>query len=726
MQPIEKFLTHLPDHKRSGKGFKACCPAHEDRNPSLSISEADDGSVLLKCFAGCTAKEVVAAMGLEMADLFPAQQEPLRLTIERDVLSAHSTVQGAIRAYGRGEPDQQWIYTDASGNEAGRTLRWNTPAGKEIRPLSRVSGGWKLEAMAEPRPLLNLPALLADTNSPVYVVEGEKCVDVLMHFGFLATTSAGGSQAARLTDWTPLANRRVIVLPDNDEAGVKYADDVRGILGILEATVSVAELDGRPPAGGDVADLLAKCTCDDDRTGLREEIAMLPNDLEPLPPPAAVAPQPGCSPYQRFPTESLPAAIRTLVNEAARSIGCDEAVVALPALSSLGVAAANWRLAIKDDWVVPPAVWTIIARPSGRQKSPALDVSLDYFRQRQEDLGRQHGKGAEKDEAARPKTIWSDNATTEGLDEAFKGNPRGILYGCDELSGWLGTFGLYKNGRSASDEGWYCQRYGGRASHIVRKKNGPQHGCASGMLAVTGCTTVDTLRSLLTRSVRECGLMARLVICIPPESKRRWSASTVSAASRQRYYSLLDRLFEDDAPKIVRLSPEAKKLFREFFDSHNEESEQLPSDDLKPAFSKLEELPARLALILHVAEGCEVDVTGAEMARAISVVEWAKREARRAYTILQPPQPEPALPRDASQLLQLLARKGPVSVRQAQAGCRAYRASASQAKAALDSLVAGGHARQTADGAYARVELDGAAATPTPPALCPSADMLTC
>ena len=107
--------------------------------------------------------------------------------------------------------------------------------------------------MAEPRPLFNLPALLADTTSPVYVVEGEKCVDVLADFGFLATTSAGGSQAARLTDWTPLANRRVIVLPDSDEAGVKYADDVRSILGMLEATVSVGELDGRPPAGGDVA-----------------------------------------------------------------------------------------------------------------------------------------------------------------------------------------------------------------------------------------------------------------------------------------------------------------------------------------------------------------------------------------------------------------------------------------------------------------------------------------
>jgi DNA primase len=53
MTPIEKVLSRLPGHRTTGDGFKACCPSHEDRNPSLSIREADDGTVLLKCFGGC-------------------------------------------------------------------------------------------------------------------------------------------------------------------------------------------------------------------------------------------------------------------------------------------------------------------------------------------------------------------------------------------------------------------------------------------------------------------------------------------------------------------------------------------------------------------------------------------------------------------------------------------------------------------------------------------------
>lgn len=51
--------------------WTARCPAHDDRSPSLSIREASDGTVLIKCFAGCGAVDVVTAAGLELKDLFP-------------------------------------------------------------------------------------------------------------------------------------------------------------------------------------------------------------------------------------------------------------------------------------------------------------------------------------------------------------------------------------------------------------------------------------------------------------------------------------------------------------------------------------------------------------------------------------------------------------------------------------------------------------------------------
>lgn len=58
-------------HPRGPGSWIACCPAHEDRTPSLSIRETQDGTILIKCFGGCSAAEVVAAVGLELQDLFP-------------------------------------------------------------------------------------------------------------------------------------------------------------------------------------------------------------------------------------------------------------------------------------------------------------------------------------------------------------------------------------------------------------------------------------------------------------------------------------------------------------------------------------------------------------------------------------------------------------------------------------------------------------------------------
>lgn len=55
----------------------ACCPAHDDRKPSLSVRELDDGRVLLHCWVGCAAGDVVAAVGLTLGDLFPPRPERL-------------------------------------------------------------------------------------------------------------------------------------------------------------------------------------------------------------------------------------------------------------------------------------------------------------------------------------------------------------------------------------------------------------------------------------------------------------------------------------------------------------------------------------------------------------------------------------------------------------------------------------------------------------------------
>lgn len=70
--PADLFLPRLTNVRQRGPGsWVSCCPAHEDRSPSLSIRELADSTLLIKCFAGCSALTIVNAVGLELRDLFP-------------------------------------------------------------------------------------------------------------------------------------------------------------------------------------------------------------------------------------------------------------------------------------------------------------------------------------------------------------------------------------------------------------------------------------------------------------------------------------------------------------------------------------------------------------------------------------------------------------------------------------------------------------------------------
>lgn len=70
---LDAFVTcaGLKGLRKHGHGYLALCPAHEDHRPSLSIGEAQDGRILLHCWAGCETRDVVAAVGLSLSDLFP-------------------------------------------------------------------------------------------------------------------------------------------------------------------------------------------------------------------------------------------------------------------------------------------------------------------------------------------------------------------------------------------------------------------------------------------------------------------------------------------------------------------------------------------------------------------------------------------------------------------------------------------------------------------------------
>lgn len=69
---IDSLISRLEKVKSTGQGrWVACCPAHQDKTPSLAIREAEDGRILLHCFSGCSVDAIVSAIGIELSDLFP-------------------------------------------------------------------------------------------------------------------------------------------------------------------------------------------------------------------------------------------------------------------------------------------------------------------------------------------------------------------------------------------------------------------------------------------------------------------------------------------------------------------------------------------------------------------------------------------------------------------------------------------------------------------------------
>ena len=97
MMSVNTLLSHLTKTKRTGNGrYLACCPAHPDKRPSLSIRELDDGRVLVKCFAGCSVEEVLHAVGLEFDSLFPEKLIGHCLHPERHPFSAKDILE-AVR-----------------------------------------------------------------------------------------------------------------------------------------------------------------------------------------------------------------------------------------------------------------------------------------------------------------------------------------------------------------------------------------------------------------------------------------------------------------------------------------------------------------------------------------------------------------------------------------------------------------------------------------------------
>ena len=366
--PIQKFLEALhcqsgEDAKQSGSGWQARCPAHEDSHPSLSIAEGDGGRVLVKCHAGCDPEAICAALDLKLADLMPADVDRIPTNPGKSAIVSASTPSGSKqrrfatareavdeleRRHGR--RSKTWTYQNTGGEPVGMIVRWDRPDGKDIRPVARHSDGWAVSGMSEPRPLYRLPELAEAKR--VYVTEGEKAADSARALGIVATTSPHGSKSARKADWSPLAGKEVIILPDNDRAGRSYADNVAEILANTKPTptIKIIRLPG-VPEGGDVVDWIDAHGDSVEPGELRWQLEAWADATQSIATADLIRPKSDTLAWQPFPVDVLPQPVRGFVVAGAKAIGCDQAYIALPLLASLASAIGNTRrIQLKRSW----------------------------------------------------------------------------------------------------------------------------------------------------------------------------------------------------------------------------------------------------------------------------------------------------------------------------------------------------------------------------------------
>jgi hypothetical protein len=228
----EQIAKALGNAKRVGKGWLASCPlpthgqGHGDKNPSLSISDGEDGKPLFKCHSGCDQHELFHA--IRDYGLLPEieKRDPLASIKPLPALQAPVL-------------EHEWVYVDEDGEPlyVKQRFKTGTVKGKDyklMRCVKQPDGttarfpGFKDTRLVPYR----FPELLSAKTAgrTIFLTEGEKAADALVSIGVIATSAHAGSGSwpEEITQY--FAGAVVIMVPDNDLAGWTYAGKVAAAL----------------------------------------------------------------------------------------------------------------------------------------------------------------------------------------------------------------------------------------------------------------------------------------------------------------------------------------------------------------------------------------------------------------------------------------------------------------------------------------------------------------
>lgn len=262
--------------KRNGTQFTACCPFHNERSPSFTISPTKQ---MFKCFGCGRSGDVIDFLVLSGLTFKQARDElentgPALLIPDYVKSDAPRAIWNSIDPapffslyrcprifhHKYGEPNNIYTYHKLNGEILSYTCRFDLPNGKkEVLPFTYCSNGereeWRWRGINYPRPLYNLHLL--SRPIPALISEGEKTCDALnaiLGSRFNCVTWIGGSEGIMNTDWVPLKGRELLLWPDNDEPGEKAMNNIAQLFSGYSPKIKYVQNPTNADKGWDFAD----------------------------------------------------------------------------------------------------------------------------------------------------------------------------------------------------------------------------------------------------------------------------------------------------------------------------------------------------------------------------------------------------------------------------------------------------------------------------------------
>ena len=256
--PLVEVIPVLTGDPVVGDGAegRSRCPFHDDAHPSLRVNHEKQQWYCDVCAVGGDVFKLVERV--HACDF----AEALRWLARRAGMSSPT-----ISAAPSNRPSGSWVYRDLDGMPAYRATRFDAPNGSKSFCQEKADGnggfvGGKGLMKGVPRVLYRWADLTG--HQTAFFGEGEKVADALRALGWPATTTVGGSggiktgpicEGGYAQQLLRVGVKNLVIFPDNDAAGRKYAETIARACHAVGLAVTVVELPDLPP-GGDVVDYL--------------------------------------------------------------------------------------------------------------------------------------------------------------------------------------------------------------------------------------------------------------------------------------------------------------------------------------------------------------------------------------------------------------------------------------------------------------------------------------